>query len=482
MTNQKRKGRATYEPCMEPARVTEWKGFDRFNDLGAVAKISSPSSSADTRLNDNGSTKRRAASDIDGETHWNLDSNVFVPGADIYLSRSPSDSFSTRSTKFSSSRSNAYGTNRRASRDVEPTYLPADRTENCASGRDTFGLDSLARLYEMLGEMDEGDTATSRAAANDSGVEQHVGNGDVSDSRGGKEPRRRKKLFETRSPKKIRCIEDLRVDKMLQRREIMKCRSHKKEVDELINTRCFSREDLFDAFNSLKKTNKNAQITMWDIVEHLSTSLNIAKEDMRLEFNNRYFIFNEKRFLNVKELIVEDPTTMVVRNIPRHQKRDQLEKRLEKTGFPCGIAYNFLYLPYSLHSGQNLGYAFINFVTTELASDFSKKWNKQRLMGSNLKSRPLNVSVAQVQGQDANLDLVQRDSKAYKLTGPKLQPIVCGPDGVAIDVSRLYFEKMKSAGKPPEDIVRPDNTIPKNKKSLGEGSQDLQYDEDSESA
>jgi len=679
MINQNRKGRATYEPFMEPARVTEWKGFGRYDDLDAATKISWPSSSAyastyastDARLNANGSTKRC-------ESYTDDDRDVFVPRVDSCLSaRGPADSFSSRSTTFSSSRNaDAYRTNRRASRDGEPTYLHDD-----TSGQDTFGLNSLARLNEVLREMDGcWDTATAgndtsyssrapthnadvpTAAAshgwatlhqqwddasrghrreppidaynkqqgsghecakndqrasrecdflsrdvyraqrgntdhrfshhldfdkkansthifpmvpqshdfdfdrqqhifpmlsqshtksrqqhnfprrdaystkstglnddnycpssstvqghgrgglfeptssdinvpsrsknndseqqrsptdastvpsqgsnndNDSWVEQRVGNADVSDSRGEEEPPTKEKPFETRLPRRLKSLDDLRLGKMLQRKEIKEVGWIKKNMGELINARCLSPEDLNDAFTSLKK-NKDA-VTMWDIVKHLSTSLNIAKEDMLLEFHNRYFCFNEQGISKIQDSHFENPTTMMLRNIPRRQGRDQLEKLLEKTGFPCGIAYNFLYLPYCLDNGQNLGYAFINFLTTELASDFTKKWHKQRVMGS-LKSRPLNVSVAQVQGKRANLDLVLPNNKAYKLTDRKLQPIVSGPDGIRTDLSRFHFEQLKAAGGRPEDTGRP-NTIPKNKKSLRSRSS---QDEDSE--
>jgi len=314
---------------------------------------------------------------------------------------------------------------------------------------------------------------------NDSGVGQRVENAvenaDGSDSRGEEESPPKEKPFETRPSRRINCFGDLRFGKMLQRKEIVKSRSTNKEMDE-INTRCLSPEDIRDAFTSLKK-NKNA-VTMWDIIQHLSTSLDIPKEDMRLEFRNRYFRFNEQQILKIHEFPVENPTTMIVRNIPRGLGRNQLEKQLEETGFPCGLAYNFLYLPHSVHNRRNLGYAFINFLTSELASDFTKKWDKQKAKDSRPKSRPLKVSVSEMQGKDANLNLVLRN-KAYKLTGPELQPIVSGPDGARIVVSRLYFEQMKTAGGPPEDIVRPASNFPKNKKSSG--SRDSYDEDDSES-
>jgi len=144
---------------------------------------------------------------------------------------------------------------------------------------------------------------------------------------------------------------------------------------------------------------------------------------------------------------ISEPTTMMMRNIPRRLPRDNLELLLANSGFKCGTEFDFFYLPFCLKSMHNLGYAFVNFVSPEVAEQFMQKWNKKRITPEDSKSRPVTVCVAQVQGKSANMDLVLFNNKAYKLTGPKLQPIVSGPDGARVDVSRFYFEHVRELRK-----------------------------------
>jgi len=141
---------------------------------------------------------------------------------------------------------------------------------------------------------------------------------------------------------------------------------------------------------------------------------------------------------------IAEPTTMMMRNIPRRHSRDDLQLLLESSGFACGTEFDFFYLPFSLKTMRNLGYAFINFVSPEVAKQFMKKWHKKfPIEDEGSKSRPVNVSAALVQGRRANMDLVLCNNKAFKLMDPRLQPVVTGLDGARVDVSRFYFEHVR---------------------------------------
>lgn len=64
----------------------------------------------------------------------------------------------------------------------------------------------------------------------------------------------------------------------------------------------------------------------------------------------------------------EERTTVMLRNIPNNLSRDQVLAILNTEGF--GAEYNLFYLPVDCRSKVGLGYAFINFVSHDLAESF----------------------------------------------------------------------------------------------------------------
>lgn len=88
-------------------------------------------------------------------------------------------------------------------------------------------------------------------------------------------------------------------------------------------------------------------------------------------------------------------TTLMVRNIPAECTQESLMNFWTPDG-----TYDFLYLPRNAGGKANLGYAFLNFVTEAHASAFKSTWQRARF-GST--TRRLNVSLAEVQGLDANI-------------------------------------------------------------------------------
>lgn len=90
-------------------------------------------------------------------------------------------------------------------------------------------------------------------------------------------------------------------------------------------------------------------------------------------------------------------TTMMVRNVPVMYTQEMLLQEWPNYG-----QYNFLYLPRSAAGQSNLSYAFINFVSEAHAQAFKQQWQKKRLTNFTAK-KALNISVAEVQGLQANL-------------------------------------------------------------------------------
>merc|ERR1712173_185581 len=59
------------------------------------------------------------------------------------------------------------------------------------------------------------------------------------------------------------------------------------------------------------------------------------------------------------------PTTMMIRNLPTRYTQRQLMEELEALGFEG--TFDFFYAPKDFASMRTMGYAFVNFITTEWA-------------------------------------------------------------------------------------------------------------------
>jgi len=124
--------------------------------------------------------------------------------------------------------------------------------------------------------------------------------------------------------------------------------------------------------------------------------------------------------------------TAMVQHIPKKCKRVDLVAHLQ----PFMGEIDFLYLPFDFSRAVNLGYAFINFRTSEGISRFVKQFhgadpfNFCDLYGS---SRRLKVSPARVQGLQANLERVRGDTGRKGIASlhdkPNWQPLFFDEQG-----------------------------------------------------
>jgi len=95
-------------------------------------------------------------------------------------------------------------------------------------------------------------------------------------------------------------------------------------------------------------------------------------------------------------------TTLMVRNVPEVVCQVDFMAELDRSGFHG--KYDFCYVPVqNFMSRKHLGYAFVNFVSTEAARYFACQWQGTHRFGKPKNTRALDVSPASVQGREANI-------------------------------------------------------------------------------
>lgn len=104
-------------------------------------------------------------------------------------------------------------------------------------------------------------------------------------------------------------------------------------------------------------------------------------------------------------------TTLVVRNIPAQYTTDMLLEEWE-----CDGSFNYVYMPRNCVVKRNLSYAFINFISEELAATFRERWHRSRLARHHAQ-KALNIGLATVQGLDANLARLEQKQHFCSVPG-----------------------------------------------------------------
>jgi len=134
--------------------------------------------------------------------------------------------------------------------------------------------------------------------------------------------------------------------------------------------------------------------------------------------------------INCIEVVAQLPlTTLMVRNLPIRFTQDMLLNLWPNNG-----TYDLLYLPFNFRTKKNLGFAFINFVTPEFASDFRQRWHKKSSGPDEFPSYSnLDVIYAEVQGRLATLKQVSKRNKC-RIRNVYFQPaIFVGDSRISMD-------------------------------------------------
>jgi len=121
-------------------------------------------------------------------------------------------------------------------------------------------------------------------------------------------------------------------------------------------------------------------------------------------------------------------TTVMIRRIPRLYTQLMLISEAAARGFDS--LWDFLYLPFEVKKGANVGYGFINFIEFGHAQRFREAFDGTFLDNTmREKGKPIRVHPASVQGYEANFAHFQ-NTKTGQKQDPCFSPIFLGPGGI----------------------------------------------------
>merc|ERR1719401_1115422 len=117
----------------------------------------------------------------------------------------------------------------------------------------------------------------------------------------------------------------------------------------------------------------------------------------------------------------EDLTTVMIRHIPNDIKRDELLHHMAEQGLEG--YYDFVYLPMDFRTHSNLGYAFVNFVSTDVADQCYYKFNG--FTGWGWPSHKVTQIVwADCQGYDACIDRYRNSPVMHEDIADEFKPVL----------------------------------------------------------
>eukprot|EP00929_Paragymnodinium_shiwhaense_P071361 TRINITY_DN36288_c0_g1_i1.p1 TRINITY_DN36288_c0_g1~~TRINITY_DN36288_c0_g1_i1.p1 ORF type:complete len:304 (+),score=44.21 TRINITY_DN36288_c0_g1_i1:68-913(+) len=127
---------------------------------------------------------------------------------------------------------------------------------------------------------------------------------------------------------------------------------------------------------------------------------------------------------------VENPTSLMVKNIPCRFAQEDVLEAINGLGFEND--YDFFYMPMRppFTKPHSYGYAFINFVTSEKARLFERTLEEGQIV-LRKSSKPLAVALAHLQGKDSLSSHFKGTCVAKAAWGPKFEGDAGADDGAA---------------------------------------------------
>ena len=128
-----------------------------------------------------------------------------------------------------------------------------------------------------------------------------------------------------------------------------------------------------------------------------------------LENKNNSFVGKKLQLNGHKILTGEDKrTTILIKNIPRKKKKNQLKLILEKIA-----NINYIYIPLFMLSADNLRCAFVNVVNSKSIIDIYLKLKKFNFVYDNPNTK-IEISYSNLQGKKALIDNFKEERNIFK--------------------------------------------------------------------
>ncbi|CAK9029070.1 unnamed protein product [Durusdinium trenchii] len=144
----------------------------------------------------------------------------------------------------------------------------------------------------------------------------------------------------------------------------------------------------------------------------------------------------------------EPITTLMLRHIPNKYSQSSLLKEIDFKGFQG--KYDFFYMPMDVHNRTNVGYAFINLVTTRDARDFFLMFSNYRFE-FHASGKIGAVSPGHVQGLENNVCHFGHRAVATA-QNVQYRPLVFR-DGKQVDLKAVFQELQK--GRQVPELLKP---------------------------
>jgi len=124
---------------------------------------------------------------------------------------------------------------------------------------------------------------------------------------------------------------------------------------------------------------------------------------------------------------VSEFTTVMVKNVPNKYSRDQLVAEFTKD-FKGLI--DFLYLPIDFKNGCNIGYCFINFVSSNACGQFMSLFNERSCIRHLESKKRAEVKPARIQGFEENVKRLRNSAVMNELLDhPDWMPLILDSNG-----------------------------------------------------
>eukprot|EP00928_Gymnodinium_smaydae_P073574 TRINITY_DN56765_c0_g1_i1.p1 TRINITY_DN56765_c0_g1~~TRINITY_DN56765_c0_g1_i1.p1 ORF type:complete len:254 (-),score=40.31 TRINITY_DN56765_c0_g1_i1:655-1416(-) len=108
-------------------------------------------------------------------------------------------------------------------------------------------------------------------------------------------------------------------------------------------------------------------------------------------------------------------TTLMIRNLRSAISTIELKKAIDDRGF--SDLYDIIYVPFRVGSeSNNLGFAFVNFLSEEAAKNFTRVWHACGNDG-------VSITFANIQGRDENIKMMKK-KKLHRIQDPRLKPFI----------------------------------------------------------